>query len=52
MRNSHSARGSCKLALIKSILDVRLPEDDGIEFAPVLRRPMIIRDHDAYWASG
>jgi hypothetical protein len=36
------------LALIKSILDVRLPEDDGIEFAADTATSEIIREDDEY----
>jgi hypothetical protein len=39
------------LALIKSILDVQLPEDDGIEFASDTARSEVIREDDEYSAS-
>ena len=36
------------LALIKSVLDVRLPEDDGIAFDAGAARSEVIRDEDEY----
>ena len=36
------------LALIKSLLTVQLPEDDGIEFAPDTATSEVIRDEDEY----
>lgn len=36
------------LALIKSVLTMQLPEDDGIEFAPDTATSEVIRDEDEY----
>jgi len=36
------------LALIKSVLGVELPEDDGIEFTPETATSEVIRDEDEY----